>query len=295
MFHDGYLNDPIDLRAKNLITCCRVAAITDAAKRGTTALDLIPCWCSTIEMPGVRCLLVKCSLDLVVCVCHCIEEEENARQLMAYKSGGQPLVPFHPPIVELPLASEGRKRFIFPNSPHGQTLCLNTVAQAVRNVGWLADDIRTFLGTKLYDTKPVVVFCGHGLGGAIAQGMAVAMRKTVEVAEVMTFGSPRVGNQAMVRCIDDVHPGGCFHFHNSCDPIVHLPKACTPALGQTYFVSCIKHDSHAFTEPPGTLARFADETWAKARRLFEQRDEMTEHSCQVYFNRLTRKLKKLSS
>jgi len=80
-----------------------------------------------------------------------------------------------------------------------------------------------------------VVFCGHSLGGAVAQllGLAYARRRRAVqedsyVSKVVTFGSPHVGDKALVSILDDFIDHQRFFTQG--DPIAGVPSRKTKDL-----------------------------------------------------------------
>ena len=71
--------------------------------------------------------------------------------------------------------------------------------------------------------KPVT-FVGHSLGGAFAQLAAARLDKIVDVASVVTFGSPRVANKLAADTFNNnFSKRPVVHFKNLGDEIPHLP------------------------------------------------------------------------
>ena len=63
-----------------------------------------------------------------------------------------------------------------------------------------------------------LVFCGHSLGGAMA---TLASTRYPEKGQLITFGSPRVGNRKFSRWF----PVEGFRFSNLADPVTHVPPS----------------------------------------------------------------------
>lgn len=67
-----------------------------------------------------------------------------------------------------------------------------------------------------------LVVTGHSLGGALATLCAAELRKMGYPAALYTYGSPRVGNQALAHFVTN-QPGGNYRVTHTNDPIPHLP------------------------------------------------------------------------
>lgn len=67
-----------------------------------------------------------------------------------------------------------------------------------------------------------VIFCGHSLGGALAVVAAASCHalKLCEVAAVVTWGQPRVGDGAMVKILDGVP---WRRYVRLADPVARVP------------------------------------------------------------------------
>ncbi len=68
-----------------------------------------------------------------------------------------------------------------------------------------------------------VILTGHSLGGALATLCAEAFRTRQRIAQVITFGSPRVGNGAFARNYNDWLDHRTARVVNAGDPIPHVP------------------------------------------------------------------------
>ncbi len=69
-----------------------------------------------------------------------------------------------------------------------------------------------------------VIIAGHSLGGALATLAAVEMHEQVE--EVVTFGSPRVGDAAFVDAYDQLIMSHTSRYVNDLDPVPWVPLWC---------------------------------------------------------------------
>jgi len=68
-----------------------------------------------------------------------------------------------------------------------------------------------------------LVIAGHSLGGALATLCADLLDETYHVADVITFGSPRVGNGAFARAYNARLADLTVRLVNAEDPVPHLP------------------------------------------------------------------------
>lgn len=73
-----------------------------------------------------------------------------------------------------------------------------------------------------------LVIAGHSLGGALASLAAhdLGLESFYKVEQVITFGSPRVGNGLFARSYDDRLSSRTFRLVNDGDPVPHLPWVC---------------------------------------------------------------------
>lgn len=98
---------------------------------------------------------------------------------------------------------------------------------------------------KVEDEITQVVFCGHSLGGAVAQLLGLAYSKKQDgtsddhCAHVVTFGSPRVGDTALGELLD-VHTHHLRLFVAK-DPVAGVPSDATLTMLAGY-------DDHAAKE-----------------------------------------------
>ena len=67
-----------------------------------------------------------------------------------------------------------------------------------------------------------VVVTGHSLGGAVATLATAYIRKAGYAADLYTYGSPRVGNDAFVAFVTD-QPGAEYRVTHTDDPVPRLP------------------------------------------------------------------------
>ncbi len=76
---------------------------------------------------------------------------------------------------------------------------------------------------KYQNCKPLFVF-GHSLGGALAILAALELNKQgFSIAQVITFGAPRVGNKNFARLYDSVLRPRTFRIVNQNDIVPRLP------------------------------------------------------------------------
>jgi predicted lipase len=72
-----------------------------------------------------------------------------------------------------------------------------------------------------------VIIVGHSLGGTIAllDGLFLVLQSIVslENVRVISYGMPRVGNQAFADLVDDLLSGVVTHVNNREDPIPTMP------------------------------------------------------------------------
>lgn len=68
-----------------------------------------------------------------------------------------------------------------------------------------------------------LVITGHSLGGALATLCAEDLAEDFPVTDVITFGSPRVGNGAFARRYNDPLAALTVRLVNAGDPIPHIP------------------------------------------------------------------------
>jgi predicted lipase len=76
---------------------------------------------------------------------------------------------------------------------------------------------------KLIPAGRSVVLCGHSLGGALATLCAHALNGVAHVTDVITFGSPRVGNGRFVGEYDHTLAAHTARIVNAHDPVPHVP------------------------------------------------------------------------
>lgn len=68
-----------------------------------------------------------------------------------------------------------------------------------------------------------LVIAGHSLGGALATLCAEDLAGDYPVADVITFGSPRVGNGAFARHYNAILADRTVRLVNAGDPVPHVP------------------------------------------------------------------------
>lgn len=98
------------------------------------------------------------------------------------------------------------------------------------------------LQTALRDLRGRLFVTGHSLGGALATMTAALCRqelRSLELAGLYTFGSPRVGDHAFGAALDDVPH---FRIVNDADIIPRLPPAITnPVLPYFMHTGSLHH------------------------------------------------------
>ena len=90
------------------------------------------------------------------------------------------------------------------------------------------DSLHGQLAKVLEASKPKKVWItGHSLGGALAVVCAyrLSSRENLEIAGVMTFGQPKVGNPAFCKHMDDTLRGRMVHFVNESDLVPRVPPS----------------------------------------------------------------------
>lgn len=102
-----------------------------------------------------------------------------------------------------------------------------------------------------------VTVVGHSLGGALAllDGVFLSMHLPSNVTvKVVTFGMPRVGNQAFANFVDSRLSGLVTHVNNKKDPIPTVPGR---GLGFHHPSGEVHiQDSGAWDECPGAFSFF---------------------------------------
>lgn len=114
-------------------------------------------------------------------------------------------------------------------------LSLMVVLHFLIGSGWLERLVsrgkRLELGPELSKVlnllhKEHVVFVGHSLGGAMATLAFVQMcQNPTEEFFLVTFGSPRLGDDEFMNWFAQRFKGQFRHFANPCDPVVYLPPS----------------------------------------------------------------------
>jgi len=90
------------------------------------------------------------------------------------------------------------------------------------------DSLHGQLAKVLEASKPKKVWItGHSLGGALAVVCAyrLSSMENLEIAGVMTFGQPKVGNPAFCKHMDDTLRGRMVHFVNESDLVPRVPPS----------------------------------------------------------------------
>jgi predicted lipase len=80
---------------------------------------------------------------------------------------------------------------------------------------------------KIYDTIPMSVrkiyVTGHSLGAALATVFYAFIKKCTIESELITFGSPKVGDLEFAEYINHSSPDSCKRYVNGCDVIAKIP------------------------------------------------------------------------
>jgi pimeloyl-ACP methyl ester carboxylesterase len=107
---------------------------------------------------------------------------------------------------------------------------INALQQAWDQKGGLAEGEGLVAALKRHRTNQKVWFTGHSLGGAIAELAAARLIKqqilsSDDVAGIVTFGQPRVGNSTFARAYDDTYGLKMRHvrFVNNMDGVTLSP------------------------------------------------------------------------
>jgi len=92
--------------------------------------------------------------------------------------------------------------------------------------------LSSILSEENYDKKAVYV-CGHSLGGAVAGIVGWALAESLRPNTVVTFGSPKIGNEAFSRTL--TNRMDVIRYINSGDIITQLPvRSMTGLLFSSY-------------------------------------------------------------
>jgi len=140
-----------------------------------------------------------------------------------------------------------------------------------------------------------VVFCGHSLGGAVAQllGLAYAHRRRLHPedtrlnATVITFGSPRIGNDTMCDRLNESFCHWRLFAHK--DPVAGVPSPDTEVINRS--VSARQYIAHGSNNnwclPADGCAQSSESTSPLVKRIV--RDgllRLDEHRILTYAHRL---------
>lgn len=122
----------------------------------------------------------------------------------------------------------------------------------------------------------IVTVVGHSLGGALALLDGVLIRMLASPSTnvgVVTYGMPRIGNQAFASFVDAILPGSVKHVNNMRDPypiVPAIPLGYHQVMGEIHiqehtgqWVSCPEEDNADSRCIVGTVnsisdARFSD-------------------------------------
>lgn len=77
-----------------------------------------------------------------------------------------------------------------------------------------------------------VIVTGHSLGGAESSlfGVYISSNLTAKPVYVYSFGKPRVGNDAYIKCVNSHFQNRFWRIENFADPVPAVPTAATPNL-----------------------------------------------------------------
>jgi predicted lipase len=91
-----------------------------------------------------------------------------------------------------------------------------------RTASQILSAVQETLSTK--DTSSVTVV-GHSLGAALAllDGVSLSLMLPSATVRVVSYGMPRIGNQAFVDFVDSQLGGRVTHVNNEKDPVPILP------------------------------------------------------------------------
>lgn len=100
--------------------------------------------------------------------------------------------------------------------------------------------------TKLFPSYKITV-AGHSLGGAVATLLGMHLRDVGYELDVYTYGSPRVGNEALAQYVTRSHPGKGHDYR-----MTHVADLVTrlPPINRGF-----RHTSPEFWLRPGPSAR----------------------------------------
>lgn len=160
-----------------------------------------------------------------------------------------------------------------------------TVGRVHRGFKREVDDIWPHLESLLVDDERNVWFCGHSLGGAMATICACRCELAdipAHPREVMTFGSPRVGNRSYVQHAGVRH----VRWVNNNDIVTRAPPTWLRYrhTGELHYLD--RHGEHR----KFTARQRAEDRWAgfvaglKSRRF----DHFSDHAIVAYVEHLRR-------
>jgi triacylglycerol lipase len=112
---------------------------------------------------------------------------------------------------------------------------------------------------------PALLITGHSLGGAMA--VLFAMRHFFKAAQIITFGCPRVGNEAFCRLFNYQYPSS-LRFVNNNDTVPRLPLK---SMGYSHVWAQYWFDAQGKLHPnhkPDPVSKFANAVGTVTRRIF---------------------------
>lgn len=145
------------------------------------------------------------------------------------------------------------------------------------------------LSDRLTKHDGVIYMIGHSLGGACAQLAAYRARVCgLEVARVVTFGGPRVGNQSFADAYDSSLGPATRRYRRALDPVPTVPtkrSGFAHTMGERYIDRHGRvHERIGFLA--GAYDRLALLTW---RRRWDMKPEfLSAHAMRNYENDMLR-------
>ena len=165
------------------------------------------------------------------------------------------------------------------------TVLAETVGRVHRGFKREVDDIWPELEEVLRDEQRYVWFCGHSLGGAMAQICAGRCQRSdiaAVPAEVATFGSPRVGTKRYIQHAKMRH----FRWVNNNDIVTRVPPKWL-GYGHTGTLMYLNADGD---HKQYTRAQRGKDRWAGFWSGLEQRrfDHFSDHAIAAYVAHIRR-------